>query len=131
MLQNWVGNGIGSGSSPLTSSKYKFVNLVIFRKQDGNSSSICKYKMIENRKINLKPWKVILLIERETRLDNNDKVTGTTLLNSKIDKIYVKVKEEYQTMVIIIEEVQNNQIWKQSKILEQFWIFKPSFKTHW
>ena len=40
MLQNWVGNGIGSGVSPLTLFKWSFVNLVIFWKQDGKSSSI-------------------------------------------------------------------------------------------
>jgi len=48
MLQNWVGNGIGSGSDPLTLSKFKSVNLVIFWKQDENSSSIFeRSKMIE------------------------------------------------------------------------------------
>jgi len=44
MLQNSVGNGIGSGFPPLTLSRNKFVNLVIFWKQDGNSSSILKDK---------------------------------------------------------------------------------------
>jgi len=39
MLQNWVGNGIGPGFNPLTASRNKFVNLVKFWKQDGNSSS--------------------------------------------------------------------------------------------
>jgi len=59
MLQNWVGNGIGSGSYPLTLCKYKTVNLVIFWKQDGKSSSIFKDKMIENEKRifpNLEKW---------------------------------------------------------------------------
>jgi len=45
-----VGNGIGIGSSPLTLSSIRFVNLVIFWKQDGNSSSIFKDKMIEKMK---------------------------------------------------------------------------------
>jgi len=40
MLQNWVGNGIGSGVSPLTVFRIRVVNLVIFWKQDGKSSSI-------------------------------------------------------------------------------------------
>jgi len=44
MLQNWVGNGIGSGFDPLTLCWSKNVNLVIFWKQDGNSSSILKDK---------------------------------------------------------------------------------------
>ena len=44
MLQNWVGNGIGWGSSPLTLNKFKNVNLVIFWKQDGKSSSNFKDK---------------------------------------------------------------------------------------
>ena len=54
MLQNWVGNGIGWGSDPLTRCKYIYVNLVIFWKQDGNSSSVFKEskKMIETLKGN-------------------------------------------------------------------------------
>ena len=40
MLQNWVGNGIGSEFPPLNPSNDNFVNLVIFWKHDGNSSSI-------------------------------------------------------------------------------------------
>ena len=39
MLQNLVGNGIGSGSSPRILIRDKSVNLVIFWKQEGNSSS--------------------------------------------------------------------------------------------
>jgi len=51
MLQNWVGNGIGWGSSPLTLIRIRFVNLVIFWKQEGNSSSILqRLKMFDKNK---------------------------------------------------------------------------------
>jgi len=77
MLQNWVGNGIGSGSSPLTSSKFKYVNLVIFWKQDGKSSSNFQWikKMIKKmkREFFLKPWKVGLDKQREAKLDKLEK----------------------------------------------------------
>jgi len=61
MVQNRVGKGIGSGLTPLTLSKIRFVNLVIFLKQDGNSSPVFKKIIkIENWKReflkNLEKW---------------------------------------------------------------------------
>ena len=68
MLQNKVGNGIGDGFNPLTLHKSKFVNLVIFWKQDGISSSIFKDKTFEKKNwkkiLEQKPWKVKLAKER-------------------------------------------------------------------
>ena len=66
MLQNWVGNGIGSESDFLTSSRIRSVNLVIFWKQDGKSSSISKdqKEMIEIEKLFLKPRTVIFNKDR-------------------------------------------------------------------
>ena len=62
MLQNWVGNGIGWGFDPLTLSIYKYVNLVIFWKQDGNSSSIFQttndWEIEREFFLKPKPWKV-------------------------------------------------------------------------
>ena len=91
MLQNWVGNGIGSGYDPLTSFKYRNVNLVIFWKQDGKSSSIFQ-KIKKNdwlkwkRKYFLKPWKVKFGKERETKLDKLEKEVGRITRSPKNSK---------------------------------------------
>jgi len=87
MLQNWVGNGIGWGSSPLTKYKSIYVNLVIFWKQDGKSSSILKYKMIKHeREFFLKPWKVIPDKRREIKLDKLEKEEGRIIWPNKNTK---------------------------------------------
>ena len=86
MLQNWVGNGIGSGSSPLTVIKIKDVNLVIFWKQEGNSSSIFKdQKTIEKLKESFfKPGKVKFDKESETKLDKLEKFRRTIYESNRI-----------------------------------------------
>jgi len=92
MLQNWVGNGIGSGSDPLTLSKIRFVNLVIFWKQDGNSSSIFQDKKNDwkNEREFLKPWKVKFIRQREAKLDKLEKEGGKIIRSNKNTKYIVK-----------------------------------------
>ena len=98
MLQNWVGNGIGIGFSPLTLSKSKNANLVIFWKQDGNSSSILEDKMTENeREFFPKPWKVKLNKRRQAKLDKLEN-EGGRIIDLKANKKtkYIVEKESYQ-----------------------------------
>ena len=75
MLQNWVGNGIGSESDFLTSSSIRLVNLVIFWKQDEKYFSIFTDKKWQTKMKRqfLKPWKVIFDKQREAKLDKLEK----------------------------------------------------------